>query len=91
MKTSTIILQTAKCCNGEKPQRAGAGRVLRYLLFIFMFLQIFVLYSCAVGFRTPRHGRERNGIIIEGNDRNNHHDAGRHNDRNEHYDYDDHH
>ena len=65
MKTSTI------------PQRARGGRVLRYLLFIFMFIQIFMLYSCAVGFRTPRH--ERGGVIIEGSDRGGRHDNGRHN------------
>lgn len=89
MKTSTILLQEDKSCNEEKPQRTRAGKLLRYLLFTFMFLQIFVLYSCAVGFRTPRH--ERSGIIIEGSDRGDRHDNGRHNGRNNRYENDDRH
>ena len=83
MKTSTIILQEDKI-NEEITQRAKAGRVLKYLLFIFMFLQIFMLYSCAVGFRTPRH--ERSGVIIEGSDRGDRHDNGRHNGEDRHDD-----
>jgi hypothetical protein len=84
MKTSTILLQEDKSCKVEKP--AKAGKVLKYLLLVFMFLQIFMLYSCAVGFRTPRH--ERGGVMIEGSDR---HDNGRHNGRNNHYENDDRH
>ena len=65
MKTSTVP---------ETQQRTMAGRILKYLLFAFMFLQIFILYSCALEYRTPRH--ERGGVSIERNDRGDHHDHG---------------
>lgn len=88
MKTSTILLQEDKSCNEEKP--AKAGKVIKYLLFAFMFLQLFILYSCEVQYRTPRH--VRGGVIIENSER---HDNGRHNGRyngrNRHYENDDRH
>jgi len=76
MKTSTIYSPSEKCCNEEKPQKAMAGKVMKYLLFTFMFIQIFVLYSCEVVFHTPRH--HRNGVVIENYDNNGHHDNGKH-------------
>jgi hypothetical protein len=88
MKTSTLNLQDEKSNQEETPKKAKAGRVLRYLLFSFMFLQLFVLYSCEVEYRTPRHHRTE--VVIGDNDRNNHHDNGQHNGRNNHNDYDDH-
>jgi hypothetical protein len=89
MKTSTNLLQAERCQNEATPKKAIAGKVLRYLLFIFMFLQIFVLYSCEVAYRTPRH--HRNEIIIGDNDRNNNrHDRGERNGQRNHNDYDEH-
>ena len=88
MKTSTILLREDKN-NEEIPLRAKAGKVLRYLLFTFMFLQLFMLYSCEVAYRTPRHVRSE--VIIEGSDRGDRHDNGRHNGRNNHFENDDRH
>lgn len=82
MKTSTNLLQAETNNHEESSKKVRTGKVLRYLLFIFMFLQIFVLYSCAVGYRTPRHHRDE--IIIEGNDHGGHHDRGDHHDNDDH-------
>jgi hypothetical protein len=86
MKTSTNLLQAEKCQNEETPKKASAGKLLKYLLFSFMFLQIFVLYSCALEYRTPRY--DRNGVMISRNDRNNRNnrnDRNDHNNRNDQY------
>lgn len=64
MKTSTNLLQAEKCQNEETPKKASAGKLLKYLLFFFMFLQIFLLYSCTVGLRTSHSHRHSNGVVI---------------------------
>lgn len=76
MKTSMNLLQAEKCQNEETPKRVSAGKVLKYLLFSFMFLQIFLLFSCEVEYRTPRH--HRGEVVIGDNDRNYRHDNGLH-------------
>ena len=79
MKTSTILCQEDKSNIEEMPKKARAGKLLKYLLFIFMLVQIFVFYSCAVEMRTPRH--VRTGVIIQGTDGGDRHDNGNHNGR----------
>jgi hypothetical protein len=79
MKASTNLLQAEKCRNEETPKKAVAGRLLKYLLFFFMFLQVFLLYSCTVGLRTSHSHHHSSGVVVyDNNESNVHHDNGLH-------------
>jgi hypothetical protein len=86
MKTSKIFLPPDKSNNKETPIKAGAGRLLKSMLIIFMLSLITLLSSCLVpgpghgnrGSRNERHGqKERQG-------NNERHDNGEHRGNNDH-------
>jgi hypothetical protein len=70
MKTSIILLQAEKSNHEETPRRAGAVKLLKSILVIFMLLLITFMSSCFVpgpghgsrGSTHERHGHnERHG------------------------------
>ena len=64
MKTSKILLQADKSNNKETPIKAGAGKLLKSMLIIFMLSLITLLSSCLVpgpGRGGPGGGHERHG------------------------------
>ncbi|MGA2824163.1 MAG: hypothetical protein ABSE72_11625 [Bacteroidales bacterium] len=59
MKTSKNLLQADKSSNEETPIKAGAGKLLKSILVIFMLLLITLLSSCIVP--GPGHGSRGGG------------------------------
>ena len=53
MKTSNVSLQVDKSNLEEIPKKAWMGRVLKYMVIIFMLSWPTLLSSCAVGYETP--------------------------------------
>jgi hypothetical protein len=83
MKTSEILFQTAKTNNKETPGLFYLGKVLKFVLIIFMLSCITLMSSCVVAVRTPRY--DTNGVVIE---HHAHHFRGERHNRVEHHDHD---
>jgi len=53
MKTTNVSLQVDKSNHEEIPKKAWIGRLLKYMVIVFMLSWPTLLSSCAVGYETP--------------------------------------
>ena len=60
----------------ERPFVVVANKLLKYLFAFLIIVELGMLSSCVLLLRNPRH--DRAGIIIEHNDRGEHHDRENH-------------